>query len=156
MRNRWRVTCDSNLVHIGFGSSNIEVCWGRVWMIQTHVDFQICEEDTEIFPWGISNQFHFMGFEKQYYISDSKIAKGIHQVLFIILEKIYWVLCYLNDRNHKKPFRSSNHKSEWRLCVMWHTISMHALWVCKRTTCRKHHPGGLHSFHGNPWRKLCD
>jgi len=33
-------------------------------MILRCEDFQIYEEDTEIFPEEISNQFHLLGFEK--------------------------------------------------------------------------------------------
>jgi len=43
----------------------------------------------EIFHSEISNQFPLLGFEKQYYRRNSKIIKGIHQVLSIIAEFSY-------------------------------------------------------------------
>lgn len=47
---------------------------GGVRMILRYVDFHICEEGIEIFHEEISNQFHLLGFEMQYYEINPKIS----------------------------------------------------------------------------------
>lgn len=55
-------------------------------MILRYSDYQICEEDIEIFHREISKLFHLQEFEMQDCESIYEVSQPIHQVLSVISE----------------------------------------------------------------------